>query len=172
MSAPSDPLRILCKQNLAVEVLRNTGTVRVAALGYSMLPTLWPGEILTVETRSLGEIQRGDVVLFAREGRFFIHRCLGQVKTSSQAQLITRGDAMPDRDSPVSPDELLGKVTSVERRSGEVPVPACTLLRRGTGLLLAYSSRMRSLALRCNARRRREVHSELPETEPDQVLVR
>ena len=64
------------KHLLASEVLRASGTLRLTAPGHSMLPTLWPGDLLTVEARSIDQVQAGDVVLFTRENRFFVHRVL------------------------------------------------------------------------------------------------
>lgn len=37
------------KCELAAQVLRSFGTLRFVATGWSMLPSLWPGEILVVE---------------------------------------------------------------------------------------------------------------------------
>lgn len=171
MAAASDSSRNLCKHNLALEVLRTTGTLRLTAFGYSMLPSIWPGEILTVKAKSLDQIQRGDVVLFTREGRLFIHRNLGQTKTLLELRLRTRGDAMPHPDEPVSAYELLGRIESVERDSQEVPVPACTLARRCAGLLLAHSNRLRSLTLRWHAWRSPTAQTREQEVVPEQLWV-
>jgi hypothetical protein len=155
------------KQSLAVEVLRKTGMLRLAARGYSMLPTLWPGDVLTVEAQSFDQVRAGDVVLFAREDRFFIHRILRKDASSSGDYLITRGDAMPEEDAPVVAGELLGKVVTTERRDDGVAVPACSGLRRRVGLMLAHNIRLRSLALRWHAWRvrGRNAHSDLPAQE-------
>jgi hypothetical protein len=118
-----------------------------------MLPTLFPGDILTVQAEPLPEIQAGDVVLFARQGRFFIHRNLRQVRTGSGSLLLTRGDSMPHPDAPVTTDELLGKIVSFERGTHPpASVPPCTRSRRMAGLMLAYSGKLRSLALRWHER--------------------
>ena len=138
------------KQNLAVEVLRTTGQVQLAAFGYSMLPSLWPGDLLTVEARPLAQTGVGDVVLFARLDRFFIHRVL-QIE---KGRLITRGDAMPTKDAPVSAEELLGVVTRVQRADGRsAAIREGSPLLRLIGLSVAYSAKLRSLALRWHARR-------------------
>lgn len=68
------------KQSLAAEVLWTTGSLRLAAFGYSMLPTLWPGDLLTIQAQSFDQIQAADVVLFARVERFFIHRVLRRLE--------------------------------------------------------------------------------------------
>jgi signal peptidase len=149
----SQQTRDQSKHNLAVEILRKTGSLRLTAFGNSMLPALFPGDILTIEAASLAEIQTGDVVLFARRGRFFIHRNLRPLQRGSETLLLTRGDAMPHPDEPVTANELLGRVVTFERGPRPATVPRCSLLRRFAGLLLAYSSRLRSLALRWHARK-------------------
>lgn len=136
------------KHNLAAEVLRNAGKFRLAAFGYSMLPTLWPGEVLTIQAQSFDQVWPSEVVLFSRAGRFFIHRVVRKLEMGLEARLITRGDALPSVDASVSGIEFLGKVVSVRRGEREIPVPACSRSRRWIGLALTYSVRLRSLALR------------------------
>ena len=150
------------RNNLAVEVLKKTGALRLSAFGYSMLPTLYPGDILTIRREGLPAIQAGDVVLYMRHGRFFIHRNLHSLETGSGAALVTRGDSMPHADQPVTASELLGKVVNIERGGDSKPVPSCTLLRRGFGLLLAYSGRLRTLVLRW--------HQPQVATTPDELI--
>jgi hypothetical protein len=139
------------KHSVAAEVLRNTGKFRLAAFGSSMLPTLWPGEVLTIQAQSFDSVQPSEVVLFSREGRFFIHRVVAKLKGYPETKLITRGDALPSVDALVSRIEFLGKVVSVRRGEREIPVPACSRTRRWMGLALTYSVRLRSLAFRWHA---------------------
>jgi hypothetical protein len=162
---PSRPME-LCpqsrephKQSLAVEVLRNTGKLRLTARGYSMLPTLWPGDLLDIEATSFDLVHAGDVVLFTREDRFFIHRILqkqGPSDVSGRPILVTRGDSMPDADDPVFPEALLGKVIACQRRKAQAfAVPGLRWTRRCLGLATAYSARLRGLALRVHGWRTR-----------------
>ena len=139
------------KHNVAAEVLQSAGKFRLAAFGYSMLPTLWPGEVLTIQAQSFDQVRPADVVLFSREGRFFIHRVVRKMKMGPESRLITRGDALPCVDASVSGIEFLGKVVSVRRGEREIPVPACSQARRWIGLALTYSMRLRSLAVRGHA---------------------
>jgi hypothetical protein len=148
----SQQTRDQSRHNLAIEVLRHTGTLRLTAFGVSMLPTFFPGDILNITVEPFTEIQDGDVVLFTRHSRFFIHRNLRRLQRGSETFLLTRGDGMPDPDDPVTAAELLGRVVSFERGTRLAPVPQCSWLRRFVGLLLAYSGRLRSLALRWYAR--------------------
>jgi hypothetical protein len=144
------------KQNLVAEVLRTGGKVRLAARGHSMLPTLWPGDLLTVQVTPFEQLCPGDVVLYQRWERFFIHRVLRKQcgTESDRPSLVTRGDSMTGSDACVLPEELLGKVVSVERIPGHaLAVPACSMLRRMVGLGLGHSDRLRSLVLRWHGRR-------------------
>lgn len=151
--AASAQCREHIQQNLALEVLRRTGRVRLAALGYSMLPSLWPGELLTIEARASDQVRCGDIVAFRRSERLFVHRAI-RIE-ASPSRILTRGDAMRAADAPVSAAELLGIVTAVWGVDGRArPLPRISRPRRLAGLALAYSGRLRSLALRWHAWRR------------------
>jgi hypothetical protein len=86
-----------------------------------MLPSIWPGDTLTVESARAADVRVGDIVLIADADRFFIHR-FTRIQSADGEYLVTRGDSVPHED-PTGPDrELLGKVTSIER-AGRVLVP-------------------------------------------------
>ena len=57
--------------SLVAEALREWGVLKIRATGVSMLPTLWPGDLLTIHSRQLEEIEPGEIVLYRRRGRFF-----------------------------------------------------------------------------------------------------
>jgi len=103
------------KCELAAEVLRSCGRLRLQVAGWSMLPTVWPGDTLVVERANANAVSEGDIVLFGRDRRLFAHRVVTKRSQSGDSQLVTRGDAMPAKDSPVSDDELLGKVSYIVR---------------------------------------------------------
>jgi hypothetical protein len=116
-----------------------------------MLPTLWPGDLLTVETTTFEQVQIGDIVLYQRSERFFIHRVLRKSSATGSDchSLVTRGDSMSGFDAPVLPEELLGKIVSVERAlRRHAPLRVCSKPRRILGLALGSNDRMRSAALR------------------------
>ncbi|MGB7865851.1 MAG: hypothetical protein WCF74_20850 [Candidatus Sulfotelmatobacter sp.] len=111
------------KCELAVEVLRTFGTLRFAATGWSMLPSVWPGETLVVERVSQDQVRIGDLVLVGREGRLCAHRVVDKVDDSESDQWITQGDALPLPDRPVAGNELLGRVTYLIRGGKLMTVP-------------------------------------------------
>src|SRR5258708_30435290 len=64
------------KCELAAQVLRSFGILRLQVTGLSMLPSVRPGDVLFIERRDLREIAAGDIVLFARQGKLVAHRVL------------------------------------------------------------------------------------------------
>jgi signal peptidase I len=114
------------KCDLAGEVLRSSGTLRLQVMGWSMLPTVWPGDTLVIERADSGAVGEGDIVLFGRDRRLFAHRVVTTRSHSGDSRVVTRGDAMPVADSPLAQDELLGKV-SVIVRNGRCIAPSRSL---------------------------------------------
>jgi signal peptidase I len=104
---------------LAGEVVRTFGEIRLRVFGTSMAPSILPGDFISVQRAILPEISSGEIVLYAREGRIFAHRAVGRTSDSEHALLITRGDRLRHNDPPVSSSELLGKVISIQRSSGQ-----------------------------------------------------
>jgi hypothetical protein len=114
------------KCELAVQVLRSFGTLRFAATGWSMLPSVWPGETLVVERVRQDQVRIGDIVLLKRQGGFCAHRVVEKVDGADAESLpwITQGDALPVPDCPVAGSQLLGRVTYLIRGGKLVTVPS------------------------------------------------
>ena len=100
---------------LAAEVLRAGGKLRLRVTGASMLPVVWPGDILSIQGQDAAQANPGDVVLFKRAGRLVAHRVVERTLCQGEVQWLTRGDTSPGNDAPVSGRELLGRVTGIER---------------------------------------------------------
>ncbi len=114
-----------------------------------MLPTLWPGDLLTVQSIGADEVEHGEVVLYMRTHRFFVHRIVSKNLSRDNASLITRGDCMSDDDPPIGRTELLGRVTEIQR-SGSIFSPASrlSLRRRFLAYLFCHWSLFRCAGLR------------------------
>lgn len=97
---------------LAQEVLRRSGKLRLQVRGWSMLPAIKPGDTLLVDTAKREAIGAGDIVLFGRDRRLFAHRVL---KSLDHGRLLTRGDANPAPDPVVNEEELLGRISYIVR---------------------------------------------------------
>jgi signal peptidase I len=135
---------------LTEEVVRNFGEVRLRVFGTSMVPSILPGDLVLIQKANLNEISQGEIVLFLRDGRLFVHRVTSPAGTSDGSAdqfLITRGDRQWQDDGPVSSSELLGRVVSLERDNRSIDLkPACS--NRMIARLLQSSDRVTSLYLR------------------------
>ena len=103
------------KCGLAVEVLHSSGTLHLRVMGWSMLPTVWPGDTLIVERLASNEVFDGDIVLFSNGRRFVAHRVVDGKRRAGKPDIQTKGDAVPRLDSPVPGGNLLGKVSFIVR---------------------------------------------------------
>jgi hypothetical protein len=108
--------RLAC--SLAGEVVRTFGRVRLRVFGTSMVPSILPGDLISVQRSGLSGISFGEIVLYSREGRLFAHRVVGRAGSLDDPRLITRGDRLSHQDAPVSSSELLGRVTSIQCGDG------------------------------------------------------
>ena len=79
---------------LAGEVVRTFGEVRLRVFGTSMAPSILPGDLVSVQRAGLMEISPGDIVVFSREGRLFVHRVVwrADVWTSPSQLSVNRPD--------------------------------------------------------------------------------
>lgn len=144
------------KLDLAAEVLRAGGAIRLQAMGTSMLPSIWPGDVVGIESLSEKDAVRGDIVLVARDQRIFIHRLIER----RNSQWITRGDAVPANDPPISESQLLGKVCAIHRTTGVViPRRRVRTLVRMLAWMLCHWGLFRNLVLRIHCARQDRVTS-------------
>jgi signal peptidase I len=99
--------------------MRLQGSVCLRVLGGSMTPWIRSGDLVFIKRYDFERVSAGDVVLFEREGRFFVHRIMGPEQTvragEKVVRLITKGDALDGLDAPVSPEEFLGRATRIHR---------------------------------------------------------
>src|ERR1017187_7221058 len=135
---------------LAAEALCVSGKLRLRVFGGSMLPSIWPGDVLLILRTPPADIEPGDVVLYAREGGFLAHRIVKKEKDT----FTTRGDSLRADDEPVSFRQVLGKIAIIER-SGVHFVPKNKLRgpARLLSLLMRYFNPLKTLTLRLNSLR-------------------
>jgi hypothetical protein len=138
---------------LAAEVLRSSGKLRLRATGASMLPAVWPGDILSVRNHDSAEALPGEIVLFAREGRLVAHRVVERTLCQDRIQWVTRGDSVSDNDAPISRHELLGRVTAIVRGRHRI-APRLTFWGRIASWILRRSEFCTRVLLRFGGRGR------------------
>ena len=138
------------KLELATEVLNAGGTIRLQALGTSMLPSIWPGDVLSIEHKSGQEIVPCDIVLVARYSRFFVHRLIEKRNSC----WITRGDSLPQNDEPAAEVQVLGKVAQIHRKTGAiVPDSQVSAFGRALAWMLCHWDSFRNIAVRMHSSR-------------------
>jgi len=136
------------KLELATEVLRSGGAIRLQALGTSMLPSVWPGDVLSIEPAPGKDVVPGDIVLVVRDGRFFVHRLIEK----RESHWITRGDSLPQNDPPLAEAQVLGKVSLIHRRTGDiVPKPRLAVFSRALAWMLCRWDLFRNVSLRIHS---------------------
>jgi hypothetical protein len=147
--ASTPEVRTNAKADLAAELLRHGGSVLLKARGTSMLPSVWPGDLLTIQSVACDEVVAGDIVLVLRDHHFFVHRLVGLRLGQDCLLWVTRGDAMPHDDPPAAASELLGRVANIRRGNCSfVPRRRVSLFHRTLARMLCRWDRFRNLALR------------------------
>jgi hypothetical protein len=142
-------------EGLAAEVLDRFGEVRLRVTGSSMLPSVRPGDVLTIRRCVMSAVESGAIVLFTRDGRLFAHRVVARRNT----HLITSGDALEWQDPPVRPDQLLGRVVTLTRNGRRHEPPSLTIGRRIAAAVVRRSPRARWLLVAGARLRRRGTHA-------------
>jgi hypothetical protein len=108
--------------DLVLQVLESFGEARLTAQGASMIPALWPGDMLLVHRMDAGRVSPGDIVLCRRVGGLRAHRLLAKLQTASGTVLVTRGDALSEDDPPQPAAGMLGRVSAVVRGQAQRPL--------------------------------------------------
>ena len=115
------------KCSLAAELLGCCGELRLRATGTSMLPALWPSDLITIRAEEFDRVAPGDIILYARGNRFFIHRVVKAPVDNGCRTLITRGDALAENDPPVCDHEPTKALIFNAFKRKFWPLDACRL---------------------------------------------
>ena len=141
--------------------------VRLRVYGESMLPALWPGDVVEIANCPLEDVQPGEIVLALRDGRLFLHRFV--VRCTPDTFLL-RGDSLSAPDPPYPSEALLGRL--VCGSDGGQPISTATLRpgfgakwSRALGTLLCHWDMARRLVLKIHSLRRAS-QSEFRNLEP------
>jgi signal peptidase len=139
---------------LVADVADNFGEVRLRVTGASMVPAIWPGDILTVRRVDPEELRPGQIVLYRRQANLIAHRVTRVVAD----HVVTRGDTLPVADAPASMDDVVGRVVSLERNGRRV-CPQETLWPAAVSLILRRSDFCLRVALRLGRLLRRPAYA-------------
>ncbi len=102
--------------DLLADLLQEHGEARMRAQGTSMLPSIRPGDVLIIEAADVSEIPLGAIAVWRRGERLVAHRVIEQmVSADGSLKLVTCGDRQQQRDESIGDEELLGRVTMIQR---------------------------------------------------------
>ena len=128
---------------LVAELARRFGEVRLRVTGASMLPAIWPGDVLCVRYCAIPDLQRGQILLYRRHENLVAHR----ITRVHRDSVITRGDSVHHDDPPVVESEIVGQVVSVLRRGHPVSERLSPLRRIGSCILRRSDICVRAILL-------------------------
>jgi signal peptidase I len=149
------------------ETLNRDHSIRFRAPGDSMYPTICDGDVVIVMPIDAGSITIGDIILYRHRSGVTAHRVMRILKRSKRnsrsalqgpqdrsssetLEFILRGDAAINDDAPVSSEQILGKVVSIERNGRRID-PYCLRIKLHCKIR-RFASRIKRLLRRPNSR--------------------
>ncbi len=136
--------------DLIADVVRSQGKVHLKVAGASMVPSLWPGDLVTVRHCDSGKLQAGSIIVFRQNQRLVVHRLMHW----QDGCVVTRGDSHFYLDRPAPAGDVIGRVESIER-GGRTIAPRLSIWQRLIGPVLRRSWRATELYMRVVNRARR-----------------
>lgn len=144
--------REILKLELAADVLRSSGELRFVARGASMIPAIFPGDVLLVRHQPIATMRCGDVALWCRDGCFCAHRVLRVESTNEESAIVTCGDALREEDARVTSSEFLGHVYAIVRRGKRIELARDQgVVSSGIASLVRHSDFLAGWLLRYNS---------------------
>lgn len=89
-----------------------------------MFPVLNTGDSIIVSPPD--NLKKGDIVLYRNKDKLVCHRVVRIFERDGKVFYQTRGDSLFYCDDPVAPDDIIGKVSVIERK--RMSLPRCLLL--------------------------------------------
>ena len=114
------------RNDLLREVLRRWGRARLRVNGTSMLPSLFPYDVISLISCSANDLVAGDLAFCERAEGWLLHR----VVRLEDGLVHTRGDLMPFDDAPTPAEQVIAKAVALQRFGRERPIPPVGLASR------------------------------------------
>ena len=134
--------------SLFEDILNSGLRLRTRVTGGSMTPFLRGGEILTLKKVESSSLRTGDLIFFKdRRGFPVLHRIVRKGLKNDMLIFQTKGDALLSMDDPVLGDDVLAKVSGIEKivKSGKtIHIDTESRLQRSINYFLAVRGLCRS----------------------------
>jgi signal peptidase I len=85
-------------------------TVRIVASGYSMIPSVWPGESIEIVPVVIENVKIGDIIAFQRIQHMVVHRVVMIQNLNDESYITTMGDSNLRVDEVINNANYIGKV--------------------------------------------------------------
>ncbi|MDP4272341.1 MAG: signal peptidase I, partial [Bacteroidota bacterium] len=121
---------------IADSLLQEGRTVSFTMEGYSMYPTLKPGDIGFVKKCAPEDLYTGDIIVFRSAKKLVAHRLVKIVEKKNTHFYIAKGDNNRHTDTPFREEALIGKVESFTRNGKNRRLDSLTVILQG--LLSGY----------------------------------
>jgi signal peptidase I len=122
---------------LSRQILSSGSCLRFEAKGGSMHPFIQDGDIVVVEPAEFSNLRLGEIAFYrVSDEAVLAHRIVRKVQQDGIAHLFAQGDAGWGLDGPVSPAQILGRITAIERHGRLIRLDG----RGSRWLGLAYSN--------------------------------
>lgn len=102
-------------QSLAVEMLNDANDLQYQTMGWSMYPTMRPGDTAIVCAVKPDDCSLGDILVFKSDQHLIAHRLVEIRYIDGKRFFITRGDNNRFLDKPFSETYLLGRIQTFKR---------------------------------------------------------
>jgi len=96
--------------NQLIETVKKNGKIKT--FGYSMMPILQDGDVVSIQKVSLESLRINDIICFRQKNRLVTHRVVYKTKS----YVITKGDNNPVSDGKILKNKILGKISAIERK--------------------------------------------------------
>lgn len=101
---------------LAAEILASGRAIHFRARGVSMRPCIRDGDLLEIQAVQAKDIRSGDILLINPVQRqLLVHRVTRTHSHKGQPRFLLQGDAVLQPDGWLTPDQVLGRVISIDR---------------------------------------------------------
>ncbi len=105
------------------ECLLKGEVCRMKVSSESMRPLFRAGDTIVVEQWPAQMVHCGDIIVFAKNGEMCVHRCLRIFEEGEKVKFLTKGDATLMADEIVAENDLIGKVSVIERGAVRLRMP-------------------------------------------------
>ena len=106
--------------DIVESLLDDNHTLSFRMQGFSMYPTLKAGDLGHVLKCRANDLTVGDLIVFKQNNKLIAHRLVEIVHQNNQQVFVAKGDKNSFKDAPFTENELVGKITSIQRQNRSI----------------------------------------------------